>query len=162
MNVNEFFGSTIGDRGEDAGPVTGVQGYMVSRALNQECLTAFGQVSGVTSGVTVDVASVLVPQDEDWYLQRVAFSGDNSATYELQVDSVILDRVHVWFGANLSGQMDFTGFPSYGKLVTRGSLIVVKVVHSRPYVGQFNARIQWVVRKTPVAIGQGSTAFSDP
>ncbi len=107
-----------------------------SATAGQVLSSQYSEVSGVATGVTTLVASYLASTGD--LLQKVEFSGTNIAEYELVIDGLTQDKKRTYFGNSLNGKFDFDN----GLLILVGQLIEIYVVHNRPTVGDFNARIQ--------------------
>lgn len=96
----------------------------------------YSEVTGIVMGLTTLVGTYTAIADV--FLQKVQFSGTNIAEYELVIDGNTEDKQRTYFGNSLNGTFDFNN----GLSVLTGSVIQVYVVHNRPVVGDFNARIQ--------------------
>ncbi len=93
----------------------------------------FNEVSSVASGVSTLVCSYTAATGDK--LVSVNFGGTNIAAYDIQVNGSSVAKHYTHFG-NLMGQQDFSGLA-----LTNGQLVRVYVLHSRPFSGDFNARI---------------------
>lgn len=96
----------------------------------------YSEVTGVVSGITTLIASYTAGTEN--LLQKVEFSGTNIAEYELVINGITQDKKRTYFGNSLNGTFDFNN----GLIVPVGQVINVYVIHNRPTVGDFNARIQ--------------------
>lgn len=67
----------------------------------------------------------------------VNFSGTNIAEYIININSVDVEKVRTYFGnsLNYTAETDI--------VVSAGQTILIKVLHLRPTVGDFNARIEY-------------------
>lgn len=100
----------------------------------------YGEALSVASGSETTILSYIVPPGV-FHLLRVELSGTNIGTFNLYYDSVRMNRLVTYYGGNLSGAWEyFSG--AGGMEVPAGTVIQVKVLHSRPYPGDFTARIQ--------------------
>lgn len=99
------------------------------------------QISAVTSGVTVDLLTYAIPEFENFFLQRVEFGGSNIGKFDLYVNDNLIFTHRTWFGNSLCGKMVFEGTNTKGLPCAFGDVIKVKVSHWRPFVGDFEARI---------------------
>lgn len=104
--------------------------------LSPPVLSQFSEVTGVVMGVTTLVGSYTAVANRKF--QKVAFSGNNTALYELLINGATADKKYTYFGSTLNGEFNFDG----GLVLTAGDLIEVYVVHSRPDPGDFSCRIQ--------------------
>ena len=102
----------------------------------------YNEITLVPSGATMTVVSYTVPPVTQSVLQRIAFSGDNIARYDLLINGNTQDTARTMFGGDLTGMFDFTSGNDSGLLLNAGDTVIVEVLHNRPDVGTFEARIQ--------------------
>ena len=94
-------------------------------------------------GVQTTITTFTTPGVNTQYLQKVEFSGSNIAQYGVSVNSNLMSIRRTNFGASLDGEVSFLGTPgSNGFLLSSGDVVTISVIHERPYVGDFFARIQ--------------------
>lgn len=72
------------------------------------------------------------------FVSQISVSGDNIATYRVLINGDTVDKARTYFGAAFNHCFDFKD----GILLTAGQTVRVNVVHDRPDLGSFNARIQ--------------------
>jgi hypothetical protein len=111
-------------------------------ATNENIKTMFDEAPAVASGSETLIISYSVPIGKIALLQRITFSGENVATYNLYINGSIEERKRTHFGADLSGEMVFLGGGEEGPKYVPGDTIELKVLHTRPNPGSFNGRIQ--------------------
>src|SRR6266853_3983508 len=71
-------------------------------------------------------------------LKKVDASGTNISKYSIIVNSSIIDTKRTMFGTSLNVAFDFDdGYP-----LSMGDQVFLKVIHERPFLGDFNGRIQ--------------------
>ena len=106
--------------------------------------SVFNAITNVASNVSTLVATYTVPLIvTNSYLQRVEISGDNIATYDIQINGVVSARKRTYWGGGLNAVSSFiTDEPSRGLILQPNDVVTVFVIHQRPYVGAFEARIQ--------------------
>jgi hypothetical protein len=117
-----------------------VQGT-VSVAQTGVCKSFYSEVSAVGSASLVSVATYTVPVGTQARLQRVDFSGSNIAEYQLFINAVLQEKKRAWF-SSLNDSFQFSGGTAEGLLLSAGTVVTLRVIHSRPDVGDFNGRIQ--------------------
>lgn len=100
-----------------------------------ETILLYNEISSVASGALTSIIAYAVPVGFIFALDRVDVSGENIATYQVEIDSVINSKSRTYFG-NLNTSLLFNA-----KRLTGLKLITVKVEHSRPEVADFNATI---------------------
>lgn len=98
--------------------------------------STFNEVLAVVGGITTLVVTYTAAMGD--LLQKVAYSGTNIAEYELVINGITQDKERTYFGNSLNGEFDFNA----GLVLMVGDVVEVFVIHMRPSVGDFNARIQ--------------------
>jgi hypothetical protein len=73
----------------------------------------------------------------DCRLKKIVVSGTNIATYSIYVGAVIIDKARTYFGNSLNTTFDL----GIGVALSLGEVVTVRVIHNRPDLGDFNARI---------------------
>lgn len=105
-------------------------------------ISNYSEVTSVASGVLTTVLTYTVPVGKSFYLNRVEFSGTNISEYTIRFNSVINDKKRTFFG-NLNEIFDYTmGGNENGFQLVAGTIVIITTKHGRPFVGDFNARIQ--------------------
>lgn len=103
----------------------------------------YNEANSVPSGATaVLVQYTLSMSKTSGVLQRISVSGENIAKFTVFFNSIQIDTRRTFYGSSLSEYFEFTTGGSDGVVLVPGDTIVVKVVHDRPYVGDFEGRIQ--------------------
>lgn len=100
-------------------------------------LSFFNEISSVASGINTPILTYTVPLGKTDLLEQIEVSGTNIAAYEVYLNSTIFARKRTYFGSSLNELFTFSGY----KLLA-GDTVVVKVLHNRPDVGDFESRIQ--------------------
>jgi hypothetical protein len=108
----------------------------------QTVISVYNQVVNVVSGLTTQLLSYTVPAGYTAVLERASVSGENIARYDVLYNSALFDTRRTMFGADLTTDFDYTTGTSNGFVLNAGDNIVIQVLHNRPYVGTFNARLQ--------------------
>jgi hypothetical protein len=101
-----------------------------------EVKSTYNQITGLANGVTQIVLSYIAQPNQK--LQKVEFSGTNIAEYELVINGITQDKKRTYFGGTLNGIFNFDG----GLNLVASQSVIIYVVHNRPSLGDFNARIQ--------------------
>lgn len=102
----------------------------------------YNEILAVVSGSQEIIVSYTVPANVESVLQKVAFSGENIARYDVFINGLAQDTARTMFGSDLTGKFDFTTGDTSGLLLVTGDTVQVEVIHSRPYTADFEARIQ--------------------
>ncbi len=104
-------------------------------------VSEFNQVSSVASSVTTNLLTFSIPVAKRLILTRVEVGGTNIATYELYINNAISGCKRTWFSGSLNETFDFTSSTG-GFELSAGDTVQVKVIHFRPDLGDFEARLQ--------------------
>lgn len=75
-------------------------------------------------------------------LKQIQVSGTNIAEYSIRVNGTTVDLQRTYFGGDLNCFFNFGS----GINVSAADVVTVKVIHSRPTLGDFNARMQLLER----------------
>lgn len=101
----------------------------------------YSEVSSVPTALSTLITSFTALPGRLTYLQRITVSGSNVASYKVKLNGVPLETLRTYFGGSLNAATDFLdggrGFP-----IQPADVVTVEVIHTRPDVGDFNARIQ--------------------
>jgi hypothetical protein len=98
----------------------------------------FNSITSVASGATSSIITYTVPTGKTAFLQRVSFSGSNIATYSVLLNSTEIDRQRVYFGGDLTKNVDY----SSGIPLASEDVIEIEVYNFRPTSADFESRIQ--------------------
>lgn len=98
--------------------------------------TQYFEITGIVQGITTLLASYSAVANRK--LQKIEFSGTNIAEYELVIAGITQDKKRTYLGSSLNSSFDFND----GLVLTSGQLVEIYVVHYRPFVGDFNCRLQ--------------------
>lgn len=101
----------------------------------------FSQISSVPAAALTTILTYMVSPPYTGTLFRVEVGGNNVATYEIYINGSIEARLRTWFSTSLTQVFEFSSGASGFKLTT-GDIVEVKVIHNRPFVGDFEARLQ--------------------
>lgn len=104
----------------------------------------FGSVSGVPANIETQIVQYTVPAGKRAIIIRSEYSGEQIGLYKVYIDNIQQAARRTHHGIGLTGQFEFTDAISSGMIAPAGSTIKVTVVHNRPGLGQFDARIQIV------------------
>lgn len=99
----------------------------------------FDETTSVSTSVLTSIISLTV-SDEFLLLSRIEFGGSNKAEYQLILNSSVVGRKRTYY-TYLNESFECGDL----KLLT-GETLEVKVIHERPYVGDFEARIIGVTK----------------
>lgn len=102
----------------------------------------YNEVSSVASGVETDLFTYLVPLSPIIHLMRFEIGGSNIGQFKLYFDNTVVRQYMTWFnGTGLTGVWDFTTSGGGGLAVAPGTIIKIKVLHNRPFLGDYFAQM---------------------
>lgn len=102
----------------------------------------YNQILSVVSGATTTLINYTVPAGTTAVLERANASGENVARYDILLNNVLFDTRRTMFGADLTTDFDYTSGNNDGIQLVAGDNIKIQVLHNRPMIGDFNARLQ--------------------
>lgn len=105
----------------------------------------FAEVLAVASGSETLILTYTVPVAMTLSLERIDVSGTNIGTYNVYADVPQIARKRTWFNGDFSEVIDFSS-PERSQEYLAGTVITVKVLHNRPDPGDFEARLQGLLR----------------
>lgn len=104
--------------------------------------STFGTASAVVSGATTSVVTYTVPLNKKGVLQRVVASGTNIGTYTLTINGTIQSILRTYFTGPYNVTFEFSAGQENGLVIQPGDIIEVTILHDRPFLGDFDGRIQ--------------------
>ena len=102
----------------------------------------FNESPSISTGIETLVIGYIVPSLKTAKLQRIEFSGNNIGTYYIYKNGTRFGSKHTWFNGPMHGEFSFLGTTEEGPALVTGDLIELKVLHNRPFSGDFSGRIQ--------------------
>jgi hypothetical protein len=102
----------------------------------------YNESLAVVSGSPVTLLTYTVMPSITSKVQRILFSGENIAKYQVFVNSVAISTKRTYFGSSLNGVFEFTGNSGGGLNMNAGDILLVQVSHQRPYPGDFEATLE--------------------
>jgi hypothetical protein len=103
----------------------------------------YNEANSVVSGATTLLVQYTVPLSAtSSVLERISVSGENIAKYTVFWNTTQIDTRRTFYGSSLSEYFEFTTGSSEGFTLAPGDTIKVYLLHNRPYVGDFEGRIQ--------------------
>lgn len=104
-------------------------------------LYLFNQINAVGAGTLTTIISYTATTATK-RLQKISCSGDNISKYYVYINGTIIDINRTYFGAELNTNFDYEGSSNLGWVLAIGDIVQVKVIHNRPSVSDYNAKIQ--------------------
>jgi hypothetical protein len=103
----------------------------------------YSEANSVASGATTTLVSYTVPGGlTTSILQRISVSGENIAKFTVFRNGTQIDTRRTFFGSSLSEYFEFTTGSVDGYALSPGDILLVKVLHVRPSIADFEGRIQ--------------------
>lgn len=99
---------------------------------------SFNGITSVPSGVETTILTYTVPVGKTASLRLSEMSGTNIGTFNLYLGATLINRKRTFFG-ELNTNMEFT---NKGYSLTAGQTISLKILHNRPFIGDFEANLQ--------------------
>lgn len=101
-------------------------------------VNTYNEANSVASGILTTI--VTQTMSINGRLICIEVSGSNIAEYTILVNGSKVSKVKTYFGSELNYYFDFKD----GLLLNSGDIVLAQVLHNRPDLGDFNARIQTV------------------
>lgn len=103
--------------------------------------STYNEIAAVVASTPTLLVSYTAPMGRVSYLYRVFVSGSNIATYKVKLNGTVIETIRTYFGGALNAVADFSE-AAKGMPLAVGDVVNVEVEHQRPFVGDFNGRIQ--------------------
>lgn len=120
-----------------------VEGAAINISDTGTTVNTYNEVTSVTSSVLTTITTYTAPVGKTTYLLKSAFAGTNIAAYDIRINNIVKDKKYTHFGL-LTNKFIFNAYGTKGLLLTVGDVVIIKVIHNRPFVGDFNARIETI------------------
>ena len=117
--------------------------YPGNTILPDPASTRFNEVTSVPASIWTDVLTYVVPVSPIVHIIRIEFGGNNVATYQLTDGVNVYHKCYTWFNGTLESRWEFENSDGGGLQLVAGLILKVQVFHTRPYLGDFYARLQY-------------------
>lgn len=107
-------------------------------------VSSYNEVSAIGAASPTIIHTYTVPIGATAQLQKIDVSGTNIAEYKVTINSATADKKRTYFGGALNEEFDFAKYAKSGIELAASDIVAVIVTHNRPFIGDFNARIQVV------------------
>lgn len=97
----------------------------------------YNEVTSVATSVITTVLTYTVPALTTAVLNTIDVSGTNIAQFQVEVNTVVIDKKRTYFSGPFNEVFNFNGSVP----LLAGDIVRVRVIHTRPFVGDFNARL---------------------
>lgn len=103
----------------------------------------YGEASAVAAGIETTIVTYVVPMGlTNALLQRVSVSGENVGRYRIFLNGTVIDTRRTYYGGEFNQYFEFSMGSGDGYLLAPGDIVVAKILHDRPFVANFQSRIQ--------------------
>lgn len=106
-----------------------------------EVKSFFNEVTAVGTTVLTTILTYIAPAGKVTFIQGIEVSGTNIAEYQVLKNASVIDKKRTYFGGDLDAEFIYA-FTGTGLPIAVADTITIKVIHGRPNVGDFNARLQ--------------------
>lgn len=110
-------------------------------STNTAVVSQFNSITSVPSGSLVTILTHTTAAGKNDFLSKIEVSGTNIAQFDVYINSVLSARQRSYFGGALNCLFDFEISQDLGLKTNPGDIIEVKVIHNRPDLGDFEARL---------------------
>lgn len=126
---------SIGDDGNflTINPDGSIDVNVINSSAGGELTAIYDEIDNVSSNILTTINNFTVGSTSK--LRSITASGSNIGTYQLEIDGDVIVKKRTYFGNSLDLSIDFPeGLP-----LAIGQILEFKVIHERPYIGDFNA-----------------------
>lgn len=99
-------------------------------------IAEYNSISSLAAGAVTTILSYTVPAGKTLSLKSFEVSGTNIATYNVEVAGVTKNNRRTYFGGGLNATLELNNLS-----VSSGTIVRVRVIHSRPMTGDFEATL---------------------
>lgn len=100
-----------------------------------DAVAEYAEISSLASGALTTILTYTIPVAKTLKLERVEVSGCNVADYIVEIDGVVKGKRRTYFGG-FNADFNLGGLP-----VATGLVVRVRVIHTRPSAGDFDATL---------------------
>lgn len=120
---------------------TAIPVYVTVPGAAQNVVINYNEITSVASMVYSTIVTYIVPLSKTAVLQKVFVSGENVAKFDIYINGNIINTRRTNY-TMLNEIFDFLSNNNSGYVISAGDQIIVKVLHDRPNVGNFEGTIQ--------------------
>lgn len=118
------------------GPKQGLDVNVINSVSSAGTLVnTFNSISSVSSGSLITIATRTITQNS--VLKKCSASGENIAKFEVVLNGSVISSKRTYFGNSLNVDFEFDD----GIQLINTDIILIRVIHNRPSVSDFNANI---------------------
>ena len=113
-----------------------------STSNSNQVKNVFGSAAAVVSGATTTIVQYTVPLNKIAILERSVASGENIGAFTILINNVVQSIQRTYYAGGFNVTFEFITGQDNGLVLQPGDNVKVTILHNRPYVGNFDARIQ--------------------
>lgn len=102
-------------------------------------INVFDEVGAVPAAVQTTILTYVVPGGQTLKLKQIEVGGENIAEYEVIIGGNVEARKRTWFSGPFTQVFNFKANALLE--ISSGTVILVKVLHNRPTMAKFEARL---------------------
>lgn len=106
-----------------------------------QVVNQYNSISSVPAGPSTSLLTYTVPVGKKAFLFRIEYGGDNFARFDVTINAAPFATGRTWYG-NFKETFEFAAAGADGYQLNAGDIVQVFVVHNRPFLGAFEARLQ--------------------
>jgi hypothetical protein len=106
----------------------------------------YGEQLALASGAEATLVTYTVPNGFRAFLYRVEASGENIARFRVYINDVPVATRRTGFGGDLTTKFEFTSPNKEQMVLQAGDILEVTALHMRPDAGDFEGRIQLLLK----------------
>ena len=109
---------------------------------NEKIKLVYNSISSIAAGATTNLVTYTVPISTKSLLQKVDMGGENIAKFDIYINGDLVGTKRTYFGGGLNTIFDVVGSNETGYLLNTGDVVLVTVLHNRPFAANFESTIQ--------------------
>jgi hypothetical protein len=118
-------------------------------ATDEDPVEAYAESPAVPTGIETAILTYVVPADKLAFLYRVESGGENIAKFRVLVNGVAVATRRTYFGGDLTTNFEFVTANKRALVLQPNDTIEVRAIHNRPDTGDFEARLQALLKDAP-------------
>lgn len=118
------------------GSKNGLDVNVISQSEDSFVTNSYNEITSLPAASLTTILSTTALVPSRLLLSEV--SGTNIAEYTVEINSVVIAKARTYFGSSLNHNFDF----KEGLNLIANDVVRVRVIHNRPELGDFNARLE--------------------
>lgn len=118
-------------------------------ALDEETVSVYDEIAALPSGAESAIVTYTVPVDKIAFLYWIEASGENIARFKVAVNGDVIATRRTHHGSGLTTEFNFSTPNKRTYVLQPGDILTVKALHNRPQSGDFEARVEMLLKDAP-------------